>query len=377
MRAISKLKRNARHREAVGLIASLLFLCLGLAACTSSQQGVIPASSTSLFTQVPTTSATLTGPQLDATKYAEDARVQQTMVAAMTAYAIATPVPPTFEPTVTVGPMPSPELGLHSCGDGSRYLDVGSCWTGQTNDAYISVVSGAPKSDPSQSVMHVITTTSDQRSNGQVITYTAPSQVGVIHIAYVDWPHMTLISNREVPTTTTFVFNLLTRTWEQPGQCQLYPIAVNAAALSGGGNDARYIVRETAYGTNSGNFGWLSWNGDMLPDTLAQSLTLPGNSNTYNNPDNPSDHVVSVGDWVLGRPEVNNNQAVDVALRDLMAGHYAVTVPVWDQVTGQGNNPRYHVSGFAWMYGIEQYSLQQPNSISLRYWGPAGCPDGP
>lgn len=378
MQPTSEQKPSAR-RDPVALITSLLFLCLGLAACTSPQQeqGAVQVPSPSVPTQPPSSSPTLAGPQLDATKYAEDAQVQQTMVAVVTAYAIATPVPRTFEPTVTVGPPSTPELGLRGCGDGSTYLDVGSCWTGQTNDGYISVVSGAPKSDPSLSVIHVITMTLDQSSRGQVMTYTAPSQLGVIHIAYVDWPRMTLISNREVPTITKSVFNLLTRSWEQQGQCQLYPIGLNVNALSGGGNDARYVVRETAYGNNTGNFGWLSWNGDMLPDSLAQSLILPGNSSTYTNPDNPSDNVVSVGDWVLGRPPVNNNQAVDAALRALVAGNYKVIVPIWDQSTGQGTNLRYHISSFAWIYGIEAYSLQQPNSLSFRYWGPSNCPEGP
>jgi hypothetical protein len=369
-------------------ITFLLLLSLLLVSCTRSQQeqqaaseqaAVVvltqtPAPTGSAQTVIPTN--TLTGPELDATKYAWDEQDRQTAVAVATQYAIATPIPPTtFEPIPTAVPYPSPELGIHSCGGADNQLNVGSCWTGQTAEGYISASTRQSVADPSDVVLRVITSTVDQRTVGQPQSYAVPAQVGLVHIAYVDWPRMTLITDRESPTIKTFVFNLLTRRWEQaPGQCALYPIALHTGVLSGGGNEARYIVRQITYGPGNGNFGWLSWDGNMSDEALATSLTVPGNSSNYINPNDPTDHTLSVGDWVLGRPEASGSQVVSDALASLAATNYKLVVPVWDQATGQGNSVRYHISGFAWVYGLEEYTVAHPNHIALRYWGPATCP---
>src|SRR5438093_12211487 len=117
--------------------------------------------------------------------------------------------------------------------------------------------------------------------------------------------------------------------------------------------------------------------GNPLSDTLAQSQTPPGNSLIYINPHNPADHIVSIGDWVVSYPQAANSLAIADALEALKHSYFRVVVPVWDQATGQGINLRYHISGFAWIYAIESYSLDQPNRLSFRYWGPATCPDSP
>jgi len=147
--------------------------------------------------------------------------------------------------------------------------------------------------------------------------------------------------------------------------------------LSGGGTEARYILRQSTYGLADGNFGWLTWDGSTTDEALAVSLTLPGNNYIYANPNDPTDHTVSAGDWVLGRSEVSSSQVVSNALASLAASNYKVVVPVWDQAIGQGNNVRYHVSGFAWVYGIQEYSVDHPNRIAMRYWAPAACPNSP
>lgn len=323
-------------------------------------------------------SSTFTGPELDATKNAWIIPDQQTRVALATQYALATPVPPTFVPIPTAVPYPSPELGIHSCGGADPEFNIGSCWTGQAEGGYISASTRQSVVEPSQVMLRVITSTFDQRTVSQEQLYPVPAQAGLLDIAYVDWPRMTLISNRESPTISISVFNLLTRQWEEPStQCSLYPIALHTSVLSGGGAQERYLVRETTYGTRVGNFGWLSWDGSQGDEALATSLTLPGNSSNYVNPNDPTDHTVSVGDWVLGRPEVIGSQAVSDALGVQVASHYKFVVPVWDQAAGQNNTLRFQVSGFAWVYGIEEYSVEQPNHIALRYWGPAACPRSP
>lgn len=123
-------------------------------------------------------------------------------------------------------------------------------------------------------------------------------------------------------------------------------------------------------GDGPGNFGWLSWTGGPSVPTLVQSLTPPGDSNTYVNPDNPDDHALSVGDWVHGKPGVSNSRLVRDALDNLKG--VVITVPVWDEATGHGTNLKYHVVGFARIQ-IADYRLPGQNRISAVYQGPAMC----
>src|ERR1043166_8703426 len=82
--------------------------------------------------------------------------------------------------------------------------------------------------------------------------------------------------------------------------CELYPIALAAQQLS---NAVPGVVLTNIFnGTQPGNFGWLTWAGSPSETTLVKSLTAPGDSDTYVNPDNSLDHQVSVGDWVQGKP---------------------------------------------------------------------------
>src|SRR3972149_6919893 len=79
-------------------------------------------------------------------------------------------------------------------------------------------------------------------------------------------------------------------------ECDLYPIALSGQTL-----DDVQIGEELSNilaGTEPGNFGWLAWNGSPSEPTLVASLTQPGNSDTYVDPDEPNDHTVSPGDWV-------------------------------------------------------------------------------
>ncbi len=57
----------------------------------------------------------------------------------------------------------------------------------------------------------------------------------------------------------------------------------------------------------TGNFGLLTWTGSPGEEALVTSLTPPGDSETYVNPDDPADHEVSVGDWIHGKPGVSNS----------------------------------------------------------------------
>ncbi len=152
------------------------------------------------------------------------------------------------------------------------------------------------------------------------------------------------------------------------GACELYPIALSATTVQGAQPGS--TLPDVFNGSQSGNFGWLTWTGANSAPSLIDSLTPPGNSSAYTNPNNPGDHVVSVGDWVQGRPGVSNASGVRNALDTLKTRD--IVVPVWDVATGQGANTSYHVVGFA-RIRILDYRLPSENRITARFLGLAKC----
>jgi len=165
---------------------------------------------------------------------------------------------------------------------------------------------------------------------------------------------------------TTCTFTVTVNLTENPGN--LYPIALNAQTLAG--MTPGSLLPDIFNGIQPGNFGWLTWAGSPNVPTLAASLTPPGDSFTYVNPANAADHVISVGDWVQGKPGVSNSSDVRKALDVLKTSD--INVPIWDQTSGNGNNTRYRVAGFA-KVRIISYQLAGQNRITARYLGPA-CP---
>lgn len=154
----------------------------------------------------------------------------------------------------------------------------------------------------------------------------------------------------------------------QTTTCDLYPIALNVGSVQGLRQGA--IVRDIHNGVQPGNFGWLTWTGDGGTQVLTVSLTPPGNSFTYINPVDPADGVVSVGDWVIGRPGVDDSSEVRAALDNLKG--LEIIVPTWDAVAGTGSNSAYHVSGFA-LIQILDYRLPKTDRITARYLKPVSC----
>ena len=146
--------------------------------------------------------------------------------------------------------------------------------------------------------------------------------------------------------------------------CALYRNTVLAATVGP-------ALPDVYNGVGPGNLGWLTWTGANGEPVLVHSLTPPGDSDTYINPNDPNNPRLSVGDWVSGRPGVANSRGVRDALDALKP--LTITVPVWDTATGQGSNTRYHVLGFARVQ-ITDYRLPGQNRISAIYWGTASCP---
>jgi hypothetical protein len=161
--------------------------------------------------------ATLTGPELDATKAVilrgpvED---QQTRVAQATAFAQGTPYPYTPWARPTQPTSIPPALGIHgNCAQGNKRFDYGGCWTGVVNGEYMFVVTGAGVADWQQGVVIVYTRTLDLRTEGPLQRYSTPLRRGVVRPIQVTWPLMTLLAKED---NSTQVFDLATRQWISP-----------------------------------------------------------------------------------------------------------------------------------------------------------------
>jgi VCBS repeat-containing protein len=173
-------------------------------------------------------------------------------------------------------------------------------------------------------------------------------------------PHMAAAGERPQPPATP------------PSSCELYPIALHTQTLAGVA--AGTSIPNILNGTQPGAFGWLSWTGDGGEPTLVASLTPPGNSATYTNPSDPTDHVLSIGDRVRGRPGVANSKALRAALDRLTT--VDITVPVWDTTAGSGSTTTYHVTNFARLR-LSAYQLSDTDRIAARFLGYAACGDLP
>jgi hypothetical protein len=110
-----------------------------------------------------------------------------------------------------------------------------------------------------------------------------------------------------------------------PPRCALYPIALHTQTLAG--VSAGTAINDILNGGQSGNFGWLSWNGSTSESSLVAGLTPPGDSASYLNPANLADHVLSIGDSVRGRTGLSNSKALRAALDQLKTKD--ITVPVY------------------------------------------------
>ena len=88
------------------------------------------------------------------------------------------------------------------------------------------------------------------------------------------------------------------------------------------------------------------------------------------NPDDPSDHQISIGDWVSAKPGVSNSKGVRDALDALKS--VDITVPVWDLTRGSGDHAAYRVANFARVRLIS-YQLPGQNRISVQFLGFTTC----
>jgi len=131
------------------------------------------------------------------------------------------------------------------------------------------------------------------------------------------------------------------------GRCEVIPIAshidtINLMKAHGGEDDLLQGDHEP-----SGNYGWLSWNGESSAVYLDQELDNKRSSaNDYIEPDSsPPDTKLNVGDFIDGLPGVVNSDAVRDDMEALKGK--TVLIPVYDYVAGNGTSGKYHVHSFA------------------------------
>lgn len=370
--------------------ASILCLCLLLASCGRPDEPVnstlgksVPTPTVTSVTVTTVAAISPTDQPSDTTKFTDEEQRQRDLATVEAGGELPTPVetPNAWESEQltaaaqgvfpTPAPRPTPVLGISGqCADASREFDYGDCWAGQIDGQYVFVETGAPSDHPAQGVVRIYTTTLDRKIVSAKQTYPTPTPAGLVYIAQVMWPRFTLVTLNDDSTVTRFVFNGATRIWEQPGACELYPIAVHTSTLNG--LQVRHEVADILNGAGTGNFGWLAWNDDQGNSRLVQSLIAPGASTSYTNPATPGDHLLNVGDEVRGRTGVDNSAEVRQALDGLVEHGDLIVAPVWDQAAGQGSNLRYHIAGFAWVR-LTSYQLPGQNRISVQYFGKATC----
>ncbi len=204
---------------------------------------------------------------------------------------------------------------------------------------------------------------SDFDSGSRQATATVPLNGG--DNLTVDGGFVLPVTPTATPTATTPPVATQTPTIvPTPIACQLYPIAMSEQTLAGALVGAS--LGDIWNGVQAGNFGWITWAGSPNVPTLITSLLPPGDSYTYVNPNDSTDRTVSIGDWVQGSPGVSNASGVRNALDTLMSRD--ITVPVWDQATGSGNNSLYRVVNFA-RVRITDYRLPGQNRITALFLG--------
>lgn len=93
-----------------------------------------------------------------------------------------------------------------------------------------------------------------------------------------------------------------------------------------------------------GGFGWVDWNGVPVGNPeLADNICNPDNSGAWD-----------IGAWLPSGPGVENSAAVRQCLNTWLGSE--VTIPIYDDVQGNGANARYRISGFA-RFVLEDYSF--------------------
>jgi hypothetical protein len=131
----------------------------------------------------------------------------------------------------------------------------------------------------------------------------------------------------------------------------LFPATISVGTFvdenNDGTPDAHYEQSDPTYTyriwenkqSSPGNFGWLNWGGGTQPSeaTLLDNIQNTSNSGTWR-----------VNDLVPGTPGTKMTQNMENLITSLyISPGQSVTIPLYDQVSGTGNNTKYRIKAFA------------------------------
>ncbi len=153
-----------------------------------------------------------------------------------------------------------------------------------------------------------------------------------------------------------------------PG-CAVYPFATDWTPFHGVAIDWQEV--QISIGTAPGQFSWLSWLSAEDSATLANSLTPPGDSHTYVHPVDPTDTVLSTGDWV----HIVGDQADEQILRDALDALIGqdIVIPIWDLFYDGGTYQKFRVGTFVGVR-VVGYDLTGSDTLTVNYLGEVSCP---
>ena len=172
----------------------------------------------------------------------------------------------------------------------------------------------------------------------------------------------------------------------QGAGCEVLPIVIREDTLYNDppdNNELKAIgtpIDDIEEGSGQGNFGWLKWReGDSEDETITENTNSEGYlseavNNTrlsmydFQDATDETDTNLNVDDWVWGKTgQVASNGVAQTAVVDRI--DQIVTIPVWDDTDGQGQNTKYHIVAFAKMRitGIDFQG--SPKTISGVFMG--------
>ena len=147
-------------------------------------------------------------------------------------------------------------------------------------------------------------------------------------------------------------------------QGKLLPIALKQDATNGYGDGQVYDLTD---GMDApGGFGYLSWDGSNSAGALAESICNP-NSPAFNMPTDFS-----------ADPGKTNSSDVRACLNKWITSGETVLIPIYDVVTGTGNNAVYHIVGLAAfkVTAIDQPAVDDIQGYFLDIYPYASVPAG-
>jgi hypothetical protein len=154
--------------------------------------------------------------------------------------------------------------------------------------------------------------------------------------------------------------------------CEVYPITVPHSLVGGAANGTSFDLIQ--FGNAAGNHSWVTWNGDTSGAAAAISVTPPGNDSSYINPNDATDSVLGISDWVTGLSYFPTSGGTTNAL-DLQIGK-DIIIPLWSQQSISSGLQQYQIQEFG-IINLTAYKLKgKVPSISFIYKGIASCGNG-